>query len=448
MKIINLKAENVKRIEAVDITPQDNLVEITGKNGAGKTSVLDSIWWALAGAATHQPEPIRKGQRKARIRLDLGEVVVTREFERKPPAPGKQDERLTTKIKVESTDGARFPTPQKILDSLLGALAFDPLSFARKSAREQYDALKVLLGLDFAEAEAANKVDYDKRTDYKRRAKEKRAEAEAIEDVPETPDEVVDVKALLIEMDEINRGNVSIKQAYEMRLVLHLKLETQRELAAEGSERARQLTDEAMRAVDEGKKATAAAAAALKQFDELPKLEEQRDVTSIREKIADSERVNRNIGAKRHKKVCESEAQDAQLSADGCTERIDVRTGSIRRDIEEAKMPVPGLSLDNGMVTLNDHPLEQASDAEQLRVSCAIAMRGDHKLKVIRVRDGSLLDEDSLDVLRKTAAEHDYQCWIEKVDTTGKIGFVIEAGQVKSVPVKGTEEETTDETPI
>ena len=62
MKIINLKAENVKRIEAVDITPTDHLVEITGKNGAGKTSVLDAIWWALAGAASHQPEPIRKGQ--------------------------------------------------------------------------------------------------------------------------------------------------------------------------------------------------------------------------------------------------------------------------------------------------------------------------------------------------------------------------------------------------
>lgn len=83
MKIISLQAENVKRLTAVTITPDGNLVQITGKNGQGKTSVLDAIWWALEGAANIQAEPIRKGAEEARIRLDLGEYVVTRTFTRK-----------------------------------------------------------------------------------------------------------------------------------------------------------------------------------------------------------------------------------------------------------------------------------------------------------------------------------------------------------------------------
>ena len=80
---------------------------------------------------------------------------------------------------------------------------------------------------------------------------------------------------------------------------------------------------------------------------------------------------------------------------------------------------------------LGDHPFDQASDAERLRASCAIAMRGDAKLRVLRVRDGSLLDEDSLRLLSEMAEAEDWQCWVERVDTSGKVGIVIEDGKVK-----------------
>ena len=55
---------------------------------------------------------------------------------------------------------------------------------------------------------------------------------------------------------------------------------------------------------------------------------------------------------------------------------------------------------------LGDLPLEVASDAERLRVSCAIAMRGDAKLRVLRVRDGSL----SRSRLARAAASHGRGC--------------------------------------
>ena len=50
MQIVELRAENVKRLSAVTIRPTGPVVEITGKNEAGKSSVLDSIWMALGGA--------------------------------------------------------------------------------------------------------------------------------------------------------------------------------------------------------------------------------------------------------------------------------------------------------------------------------------------------------------------------------------------------------------
>ena len=124
MNIVKLQAENIKRIVAVEIKPDGALVQITGRNGAGKSSVLDAIWWALAGERSHQSAPIRKGADTARIKLDLGEVVVTRHFAK------REDDSVVTRITVENAEGARFPSPQKMLDSLLGSLAFDPLAFA------------------------------------------------------------------------------------------------------------------------------------------------------------------------------------------------------------------------------------------------------------------------------------------------------------------------------
>ena len=50
VKINALELENVKRIKAVKIDPtQNGLTIIGGDNNQGKTSVLDSIAWALGG---------------------------------------------------------------------------------------------------------------------------------------------------------------------------------------------------------------------------------------------------------------------------------------------------------------------------------------------------------------------------------------------------------------
>jgi len=109
--------------------------------------------------------------------------------------------------------------------------------------------------------------------------------------------------------------------------------------------------------------------------------------------------------------------------------------------IAAAKMPVPGLSFGDGMVVLNGVPFDQASDAEQLRTSIAIAMALNPKLRVIRVRDGSLLDEESMKLLEQMADSKDYQVWIERVDGSGKVGFVLEDGLVKGAPAPTAKKE-------
>ena len=206
MKIVKLTANNLKRIIAIEITPDGNMVQITGKNGAGKSSVLDSIWWALAGAGTHQSRPIRKGQKEAHITLDLGDIVVKREFKLKE---GDRGEQVITSLRVEAADGARYTSPQGMLDALLGTLTFDPLAFAREDSQKQYEILKGFVpDVDFDTERMAQDADYNKRTGYNRMAKTERALAASHEIVSDgaLPEEPVEVENLKKELAKYRRG--------------------------------------------------------------------------------------------------------------------------------------------------------------------------------------------------------------------------------------------------
>ena len=49
MRVIQLNAENIKKLIAIEIKPTSDIVTISGKNASGKTATLDCLYWALAG---------------------------------------------------------------------------------------------------------------------------------------------------------------------------------------------------------------------------------------------------------------------------------------------------------------------------------------------------------------------------------------------------------------
>ena len=99
-------------------------------------------------------------------------------------------------------------------------------------------------------------------------------------------------------------------------------------------------------------------------------------------------------------------------------------------------MPVEGLSFGDGVVLYNGVPLEQCSQGEKIKISTSIAMStevNDNQLKVVLIKDGSLLDEDNMKLITNMALDKDYQVWIRKLTSTGKVGIVIEDGEIKSI---------------
>jgi hypothetical protein len=108
------------------------------------------------------------------------------------------------------------------------------------------------------------------------------------------------------------------------------------------------------------------------------------------------------------------------------------RLKAANEQIAAAKLPVAELTITpEGLVMLAGFPFSQASDAQQLRASIELAMALNPRLRVIRVRDGSLLDDDGMALVRDMAERHGYQVWIERVGSDAATGFELVEGRIK-----------------
>lgn len=425
MKIISLLAENVKRLSAVEIHPDGNVVVIAGNNGQGKTSVLDSIWWALAGQKNIQSSPIRDGARTAKIRLDMGEIVVTREFRKNR----KQQDKVTTSLTVESADGARFTSPQRMLDDLLGELSFDPLDFARAAAKQQVNMLRSLVpDFDFDACDGKITRAYEERRDINRDIKDIDGQLSALPVNEITP---IDEKALIDSLEQAHEHNTEIDRRKERRFDVSSQIERGKARIAQINdevaaleERISKLRNEA----DETRSNINLAEDRLKAADDLPppiELEE------IRTKIAEAKQHNEQAAQYIRRQELTKKQEALSTTSEGLTEEIGKLQEAKEKAIADANLPIEGLAMADDGITLAGKPFDQASDAEQLRASVAIAMALNPQVRVVRIRDGSLLDETSMKLVAEMADKQEMQVWIERVGTSDKIGFIIEDGHLK-----------------
>jgi hypothetical protein len=412
MKIERLRALNVKRLDEIDLVLGDAaLVIVGGNNGAGKTSVLDSIWMALGGATAVPERPIRDGQEEASVELDLGDWTVTRRWLRNGPGD----------LTVRNRDGDSKSRPQSWLDGLVGSLSFDPLAFSRQSPRAQADTLRTLVGLDTAQLDAVHARVYEERRAENRELKSLEARLAATPEV-EAPDEVVSVSGLSERLREAMASN-----AQRESLLHALDRAAARVMAAQGElDRLRAEVVRAKAAVDEAEQAEDMAAKAVETAPPVIAIGE------IQAEIAAAEDTNTRVRAKRARAGLAAQVEAARKESDRLTGELERVEESKAELLAAAEFPVPDLSLDGETVTYRGIPLAQSSSSEQLRVSLAMGLAMNPKLKVVLIRDGSLLDHDSLRIVEEMAVAAGAQVWVERVSQDGPTTYIIEDGRVKA----------------
>lgn len=414
MKIIKLKAENYKVLKAITITPKGNTVVISGKNGQGKTSTLDTIWAALSGgeAGKKNKKPIREGEDYAIITLDLGDLIITRKW------TSNEKSYLT----VENKEGASFKSPQSILDSLVGRLTFDPLEFANLKNKEQLNALleTIDLGIDLDIVAARRVSIFSERTNINREVKRLEGVLSGMIK-PDTGKLSVEVSASAI-LKEIKAAQGVERE----RTGLETRLETGAGVRAAAQEDMkvyrRKITEkeDLIKATDKG-------------IDKLQKMLDVLvvpDIETLQAKLETVEKINAET-RDANEYIQTEKSLDCQAGeAAELTKQIERLDKEKTDAIKAAKMPVDGLSFDEDGLTFKGVPFAQASSAEQLKVSIAMAMAINPKLRVIRITGGSLLDSDSMKIVEQMAVDNDFQIWVEVVDDTGKVGIYIEDGEI------------------
>lgn len=401
MRVIKLTAENVKRLTAIEITPTGDLVIVSGRNGQGKTSVLDSIWLALGGAPASKAttRPIRDGADTASVTVDLGDIRVTRAW-----AGDKSS------LTVANADGAKYPRPQEMLDSLLGRLSFDPLAFAQQAEKAQRETLLSLIDFDPTVMDAQRADLYQQRTNIGREGKQLDGQLQGLPKPPkDLPDAEVSAGAIIAELQaaqEARSTRVTLTEARERRAEAVARAETELEQARANLA----VMDEKL--------------AALPPNDP--------DVDAIHARLDSVEETNRAVRDARTYHDVAKRHLEARLEYTRLGDAIDEIDAAKAQAITDAKMPIEGLAFDDSGVTYNGVPFAQASAAERLRVSLAMAMAMNPTIRVIRITDGSLLDSANMALIEEMATAGDFQVWVERVDESGAVGIVIEDGAVVS----------------
>lgn len=427
-KIVELRAENVKRIKAVAIRPDGDVVVLSGKNSQGKSSVLDSIWYALGGGdATKQVgRIIRDGETEATAEVELSNGLKVRR--RWWYTKGGD---LTSKLEVMSPDGAKYPSPQVMLDKMLGALSFDPLAFSRMKPADQVKMLLEAIGAgeSMAEIDRERKRLFDERTDQNRRVKDLAATVASIvvpDDAPDAETSPADIMAELDAARELEEGRRSLEDKRGIAFLVWKDAESSIDKI---DAQIAQLTAERCELEDQ---LTAARRDASMLDESIAKWPAIPDVSEIRGRLVEVDERNRAARAKAERAATEKRLAEAMARAAELTTAIEQQDERKVQIVKAASLPVDGVGFDDDGVTFGGVKLHDCSASERLRVSIGVAMALNPGIRVLRIEDGALLDAESMTVVADMAKEAGFQVWIETVDRDGDGVLVIEDGQVRA----------------
>lgn len=416
-KILSFRAENVKRLEFVEIKPDGKSVVVTGKNEQGKSSVLDSILLALqnTGAAG-----LRNGSRKGEVTLDLGDIIVQR--------------RLTEKgayLSVTSADGEKLRSPQAVLDKLTGNLTLDPLAFKLMKPSDQRELLLQAAGIDSSQIDAEERDRYDERRMAKRELESAQSTLSANPVPDDAPDAPVDLDDLL-EQQEAAAEAVREADQHEQELaqqVRDLQQTKERIVELENTlQKLRKDQQERETRITQMRKS-------LPDGDAL-----QSALEAITEKMRSANRINAAYEQRSKHDLAAKTVRERAEAVDRAERALEKVREKRQQAIEQADFGVAGLAVTSDGIEVDGVPFESLSSSRQMRVSTALAMAQNPELRIILIREGNFLDSDAMRAVMALADEGGYQVWIERVqDEAGEIGVHMVEGRVASIDGKPVE---------
>lgn len=407
-KITSLELENIKRIKAVQISPTETgLTVIGGKNGQGKTSVLDAIMWILGGERYRPSEPKREGSVTppyGKITLSNGLVV-----ERK----GKNSD-----LKVIDPSGNR--AGQQLLNEFISQFALDLPKFMNGNNKEKADTLLQVIGVGdkLYELDQQEKELYNQRRTIGQIADQKKKYAAELPVYPDVPAEPISATELIKEQQEILAINGENQRKRQRLAKLQSEADTLRgqieELLAKQAKIHSDLEIAQMDAKDLQDQSTA----------------------EIEKSIADIEEINRKVRMNLDKEKAETEAQEYTNKYEAHTERIEAVRKERANLLDGANLPLEGLSVEDGELTYKGFKWDNLSGADQMKVGVAIVRKLNPKCGFVLLDKLEQMDLDTLQEFSAWLKQEGLQVIATRVSTGDECSIIIEDGYSKSSEAK------------
>lgn len=417
VKIMALEAENVKRIKAVALTPSPTgLTLVGGNNNQGKTSVLDALAWALGGDRFRPDAAQRDGAiAPAHLKVTLSNGVVV--------------ERKGKSASLTVTDPTGRRSGQQLLNAFVEPLALDLPRFMDATDKEKADILLRIIGIgsELHTRDLEIKALYDKRTFTGQLAAQKKHFAEELISYPDAPEEPVSASELIRQQQDIlarNGENQRLRAQYA-------ELEQQVQQCVDELKRTRERIATLQQLADEldakhtklfNQRETARKTVSQLQDESTAELE-----ASIR----DIEETNRKVRANLEKSRAEDEAAQYASEYDRLTESIQQKRADRMALLNGADLPLPGLSVEDGVLTYKGKHWRDMSGSDQLRVAAAIVRRLNPDCGFVLLDKLEQMDMTTLQEFSAWLEAEGLQAIATRVSTGSECQIIIEDGMVK-----------------
>lgn len=410
IKINKLEIENVKRIKAVKMEPSKNgLTIVGGNNNQGKTSVLDSIAWALGGER-FKPST---AQREGSVIPPILHIVLSN---------GLVVERKGKNSSLKVTDPTGNKGGQQLLNEFVNQLALDLPKFMESSGKEKAQILLNIIGVGSQVAELDQKEIelYNKRLTIGQIADQKKKFADEQTYYPDAPKELVSPSELIKQQQEILTRNGENQKKRDK--ALELRAERNR-LA----EKVSNLEEELEKYKKELSNVDRDMIIAYKTSEQL----QDESTAELEASIVNIDEINRKVRANLDKDKAEEDALYYKKQYDELTVEIANVRESKMSLLNSAELPLPELSVKEGELIYKGQKWDNMSGSDRLKVATAIVRKLNPKCGFVLLDKLEQMDLDTLNEFGKWLEQEGLQAIATRVSTGEECSIIIEDGYVK-----------------
>lgn len=438
MKTTRIKIRNLFGITETELDGRS--VELTGSNGVGKTSVIDALRYALTNKSDRNII-VRQGEKEGEILIETDTGL---SIDRK-----KRTEQSDYKSVKEN--GREIMAPENFLKQLFTPLQLDPVAFTLMDEKSKNRAILDLIEFDWdlsfinekfgevpswvnyeqnilevlSDMQSENGEWFKERQNVNRDIRNKQAFIEDIaKDIPENYQaekwESYDLGAAYKKLEQMKEVNSRIERAklfrssYDNKL---RKLEADKMIEVTSAEKAIAAEREALLADNERMKAQIKAnedkltglsgtledkkALAETRFESAKtKLDADMsvadeyidkqpvDCSELQEEVSVAEDMRRHLNEYKRMKAMQGELEQLKARSDEYTRKIELARTLPGTILETAKLPIEGLTVEDGIPLIHGLPVANLSEGEQLSLCVDVAISKPNGLQIILI-DGT-----------------------------------------------------------